>query len=250
MHRDLKIMRRSNYRLVEIFYFPITTIIIWGLFAVFAREFAAEAGLMILVVNVFWNFALVSQSSTNQMMNVDVWSGSIKQILTSGVTGMEYLVARILSAIIAGVGVLAVMMAMAYGFGFTAIVSNAWLMIYLSLATLVASIGLAALVATVFVYLGREYGFVAWTAIQAFVLLSAPFYPVSVFPGALQEVSKAMPFTNIFEGIRMFVSQGFISQGLLFWSIVIAAIYLVVALPLYQLAFERARRVGILVRMG
>ncbi|MBC7189072.1 hypothetical protein H5U35_02495, partial [Candidatus Aerophobetes bacterium] len=84
--RDFVIFTRSQWRLVEFFYFPITTVIIWGFFALFAREFAKEAGLMILLVSVFWSYSYICQSTINLQMNEDIWSGSLKQVLSSGIS--------------------------------------------------------------------------------------------------------------------------------------------------------------------
>ena len=90
VHRDLLIIRRSKWRLVEIFYFPITTIIIWGFFAIHSKSFYFEAGLLVLIVNIFLNFAFVAQSTVNMQMMQDSWSGSLKQLFLSGVSEVEY----------------------------------------------------------------------------------------------------------------------------------------------------------------
>lgn len=250
IYYDMLVFRNSKWKIAEFVYFPITTVIIWGLFSVFVRDLALEAGLMVLMVNIFWNFASLAQSNVNMQMNDDTWSGSLKQILITGITEFEYLFARIISSVILSVAIMLLMVGIAfYVFGLSIIVAKATEIFVLSSITLLTSLGLAILVAAMIIAAGREYSFLAWTALQAFVLLSAPFYPVSIFPEAVQAISWLMPFTNIFEGTRSLVSAGSISQAMTTNALLIAALYIVFSLFAYKYVFHRARKNGGLVRL-
>ena len=97
-YRDLLIIRRSKWRLVEIFYFPITTIVIWGLFALHSKALLIEAGVFVLIVNIFWNYALIAQSTVNMQLLEDSWSGSLKQLFLSGISEIDYVLARMFTS--------------------------------------------------------------------------------------------------------------------------------------------------------
>ena len=247
--RDLKIFRRSKWRLAEYFYFPITTIIIWGLFALFTRDFSAETGLMVLAVNVFWSFSYLAQSTVNMQMNEDMWSGSFPQVMASGFTPFEYLFARIVTATIVSVVIMVLMIATALAFGLAVLIEQGGLVTLLSGVTLLGSIGLSVLVAALILLFGREYSFLAWTILQVFVLLSAPLYPLDILPQPLQVVAWGMPFTSVFEGVRELTSVGRISSSVFINGAGIVFLYCLVSIPLYSLAFKKARRNGMLARM-
>src|SRR3989338_7589620 len=190
VYRDFLIMFRIKARVAESFYFPVTTIIIWGLFSTFVRDYAAEAGFVVLAMNVFWNFAYLAQSNTNIQIMEDSWSGSIRQILVSGITELEYLVSRLISSTIVSLIVMALMLAMSYYiFGLSVIASKFAIIIAFMLLTLMSSIALAGIIGAFMIMLGKEYGFLAWTSMQLFVVFSAPFYPVSIMPPLLQAVA-------------------------------------------------------------
>src|SRR3989344_2169245 len=121
IYADMMLLRNSKWRFVEYVYFPVTTIIIWGLFSVYARSFAAEACVVVLVVNVLWNFGQLAQQHVNMQINEDSWSGSIKQIFVSGVSDMEYITARIISSIITSLLILALLAAISV-FAFNTVV--------------------------------------------------------------------------------------------------------------------------------
>ena len=249
MFRDMKIFSRSKWRFMEFFYFPVTTIIIWGLFAIFAREFSAEAGLMVLAVNVFWSFSYLAQSTTNMQINEDHWSGSFRQVMSSGFTEFEYIFARIITSTVVSVIVMAVMLVVSYFFGLTIVFEKGWEVLVLSGITLFGSVALSILVAALIIFLGREYSFLAWTILQVFVLLSAPLYPLDILPEALQYVAYAMPFTSIFVGVRDLINTGSVSPSVYFSGIGVILVYFVVSIPLYYYSFRRAQRNGMLARM-
>jgi len=251
MYHDTLVFSRAKWRIAEMFYFPITTVIIWGLFSAYVRSFALEAGIIVLALNIFWNFAVVAQSNTNMQMMDDSWSGSIKQLFVSGIRESEYLFARILFTTILSVFLLGILLLMSYYlFGFEIIFTRFDITLYLSALTLVSSVALSVIIAAIIINAGKEYGFFSWTLLQIFILFSAPFYPVSVFPPFLQVFSRLMPYTATFESARSFALTGTVDMMLLAQGLVIALAYLFMSLPLYFYAFRRARKTGYLVRLG
>ncbi|MBI2136992.1 ABC transporter permease [Candidatus Woesearchaeota archaeon] len=245
-YRDLLIIRRSRWRLVEIFYFPLTAMLMWAFFASYSRSFAFEAGLLVLVISLFWNFAYVAQSTVNMQMMEDAWSGSLKQLFLSGVSEIEYVAARMFTATVVSVPVLVLMAAVAFFSGWD-FLRQFPVVAAISALTLLTSLALAVLITGLIVVLGRGYGFLAWTALQAFVLLSAPFFPREVFPGFLQFVSAVMPFTYIFEAARGLALGS--PVGLL-KPVIVAVAYFIFVWPIYVFCFRLARKNGNLVKLA
>ena len=249
MFRDFRIFRRSKWRFVQFFYFPITTVMIWGLFALFTRDFSPETGLMVLAVNVFWSFAYLAQSTTNMMVNEDHWSGSFRQVMSSGYTAFEYITARIISSTFIAVLVMVIMLVTAISFGLTILFEQPNLVFMLSAITLLGSIALSLIVASLILLFGREYSFLAWTILQIFILLSAPLYPVNILPEVLKYIAYVMPFTNVFVGVREMITTGAISPLVLITGSVVVVAYFLISIPMYHYAFKRAQKTGMLARM-
>ncbi|MBL7160824.1 MAG: ABC transporter permease [Candidatus Aenigmarchaeota archaeon] len=249
MFRDFKIITRCKFRLVELFYFPLTTILIWGLFSIFTRNISVETGIMVLAVNIFWSFAHLSQFTTNIQINQDFWSGSFRQVMASGFTRFEYMFARIVSSTVSSAAIMVYMLLIASIFGLTIFFEQPGMTLALSGITLIGSMALAITVTALILFLGREYAFLAWTLLEGFILLSAPVYPVDVFPEALQHLAQVMPFTNIFAGVREMISFGTLNPAFLVNGLVIAIAYLIISIPLYHFSFKRAKGNGTLSRM-
>jgi len=247
--RDFIIFFKSRWRVVEFFYFPVTGVIIWGLFALYTRDFARETGLMVLVVNIFWSFAYICQSTINLQMNEDIWSGSLKQVLVSGISETEYILARIISSIVISSIIMIIMFFVALFFGFS-IEGKLAEFFYLTLITLISSVALAIMIAAFIIFLGRDYAFLSWTILQLFILLSAPLFPVSILPLPLQIIAHFMPFTNIFVAVREMVRTGFVEESILTRALMVSLVYLFLSSPLYLFAFKRAKKTGKLANIG
>ena len=134
-------------------------------------------------MNVFWNFAYVGQSTVNIQLMDDSWNGSLKQMFLSGVSETEYIVARIVTSSIVSSVVLVFLLSIAYLFVGPDL-KSAPVIAVISLLTLVTSMAMGVLISSLIIVLGRGYGFLAWTALQAFILLSAPFFPERNVPGS------------------------------------------------------------------
>ncbi|HII72077.1 TPA: hypothetical protein HA265_04955, partial [Candidatus Woesearchaeota archaeon] len=119
----------------------------------------------------------------------------------------------------------------------------------LLVVTLLASLSLAILVSALLLVLGREYGFLAWSALQIFILLSAPFFPVEIFPKAIQYIAYVMPFTDVFAGARMLATTGAVDSSLIMKGLIIAICYIIISWPLYFLSFKRAKKTGLLAKL-
>lgn len=250
IRRDFLIFTRVKWRLAEILYFPVTTIVLWGLFARASPSGPSlEAALVILIGNVLWNFAQIAQTTSNLQIMEDIWSGSLKQVLLTGVTPLEYLLSRHVTAAVVSAAVGAVLLALAVPFGLP--LEGRWTPALAGFgATLVAALGLSGLVAGLILLLGREYGFLAWTAIQIFVLLSAPFFPAETFPPPISTLCEAMPFTDAFRIGRAVAAGRDPGAALAGKAFLVAAAYLAASLPFYAFCFRQARRSGRLARLA
>ncbi|MBU5537144.1 MAG: ABC transporter permease [Candidatus Aenigmatarchaeota archaeon] len=251
LYKDFLIFFRVKWRLAETFYFPITTILIWGLFSIFMEKFAFEAGLIVLIMNIFWNFAYVAQSTTNMSMLEDVWSGSFKQLFVSGITPTEFVIARLLFSSIISIFIILIMSLISYYvFDLSLITEKFGIFLILTLITMISSLALAVLIAALLFVFGKEYGFLAWTALQLFILLSAPFYTVDILPKPLQYISQLMPYTDVFESARNLITTSTVSFNLIVRGLVISISYLLISFPVYYFAFNLAKKNGNLVRLS
>lgn len=250
IYSDWLILKSNKGRIADVVYLPITTIIIYGMFVEFIKDKSLEAGLIVLIINILWQFAFLAQNHINMLINEDSWSGSFKQIMASGISGFEYLIARIFSSIMVSVIFIFITLIMSiYLFDIPIILTEWKIFSLIIIATLISSIALSVFVAGCIIALGREYSFLAWSMMQLFVMFSAPFFPVSIYPAFMQPIVMVMPFTNAFESARLLMS-GIGNFSVAINGLYISLLYLIISIPFYKYIFEKARKKGWLTRLG
>ncbi|OGI15155.1 hypothetical protein A3K63_03425 [Candidatus Micrarchaeota archaeon RBG_16_49_10] len=250
VERDFKIMMSLKWKLVETFFFPITSILIWGFFILWSREMAFQAGLILLAVNMFWGFSSRIQSGIDQQLMEDRWTETFRQISVSPMRPFEYLAGKIVIGLFfAIVSFAIVFLITTMFFDFTFFTQHSGYFILITLLTIVASIALSILVAAAITVLGNEYGFISWTAMQGIMLFSAPFFPLTIYPPILQALASIFPYTWIFESIRALSFTGVAPTAMLVKALLLSVAYLIASIPLYNKAYEKARMNGRLVKI-
>ncbi len=248
LSRDILTFVKTKERLVEVLFYPITTTLIWGMFANYFSDISLETSMMLLATNVFWTFSYLSQSAANLQINVDVWSRSLNQLLVSGINEVEYIIARLIFSAAASTVILGLMMFIVSFFGFRFPALGPFVL--LVLVTLLASMALSVLIFALFIMLGKEYAFLSWTFLQLIILLSAPFFPIEIYPVPIQYISKILPHTYVFNAVKTMAQTGRVPLNQVYLGLGISVAFLIVVFPFYLWVFKRARKKGQLVRLG
>jgi len=249
MKNDLRVLKKVKLRMLEITYFPLTTLVMWGLFALQSKQYAFQAGLIVLVVNLFWSFTQLAQQEANMFMMEDLWTLNIRHYFIAGITEFEYIIAKLTMSTLVATMVAVVLVTVAQWFG-APLFQNLPHVIGLAGIALLGSLALALFIAGSVLMLGREYAFLCWSSLSLFIFLSAPFYSPSILPAAVRWITEIMPFTYVFEGARAIATSTAIPQGMLLHAALIAGAYFVLAWPYYWWAFNRARKSGMLARIA
>ena len=90
----------------------------------------------------------------------------------------------------------------------------------------------------------------AWATVFGFAPISGIYYPISTLPGWLQPVAWLTPAAYVFEGMRAVMYEGVFRWDLLAGALIVDAVYIVVGIVLFFVAFRWARREGKLLQQG
>jgi len=246
---DITTVIRVKWRFLELTYFPLSSILIWGLFAIQSRAYAAEAGLIVLVVNLFWSFSQLAQQQANILVMEDLWSFSIKHILIAGVSETEYIIAKLITSTSAAIIITSFLLLIANAFG-APLLANLGTVAAIAGIALLGSVSLAILISGTIIMLGKEYGFLSWSMLQVFVFLSAPFFSPDIFPVPIRWITEIMPFTYVFQSARAIATNVPVQNSTLLHALSAVIAYFIFAWPYYYYSFRRARKTGMLAKMS
>lgn len=252
--RYLYLYKRSAPRLMEIFYWPLLDLLLWGFITLYLAKYKQALPnfvAFLLGALILWDILFRSQQGISVSFLEDVWSRNFLNLFASPLRPGEYLVSLMIMSVFKIVIAGAVMSFLAwlfYSFNFF-LIGVSLVPFILSLVMLGWAIGIATM--SFILRFGQEAEILAWGIGLLFQPVSAVFYPVSVLPGFLRVIAKAVPASYVFEGMRTVISAGgrfpLRQLGL---SLALSASYLVASLFLFYFTFQTVRKKGLLTRIG
>jgi ABC-2 type transport system permease protein len=210
--RDYYVLRRSAPRMLEIVYWPLVEVLIWGYVSVFLQANRVPTILAVLLGGtLLWQVLYRSQETVTVTFLEDIWSRNLLNVFTSPLTTSEYLAGVIvfgLLKLVVGTAVMAVLAFVLYGFGLLRMGPELVPFVFL---LLVMGWSLATITIGIILRFGQSAEIVAWAMAFAFQPFAAVFYPVAVLPAGMQVVARLVPASYIFEGMRaVLAGQGVI----------------------------------------
>lgn len=253
VYRHLALYRRSWPRLLELAYWPVLQMCIWGFvseFMVRSSGWAAAASGVLIGAVLLWEVCLRSQMGFAISFLEEVWSRNLGNLFVTPIRPWELVVGLIsMSVLRMAAGIIpAILLAWAlYAFAITdmGFVVIAFFVLLMAMGWAVA----LAVTAMVLRY-GAGAEALAWSVLFGLAPLSAVFYPVSILPAWLQPVALAIPATHVFEGMRAALLEGRLASGHLLAAAALDVVWLALASWLFASVFRLARRQGLLLNVG
>ena len=251
--RHIYLYKRSMPRIMDIFYWPILELLLWGFISLYLDKFDL-AGLSVVTVLlgavIFWDLLSQSQRAVSVGFLEEVWERNFLNIFIAPVTVMEFLTSMIMLGFVRIVLVGGIMSILAFAFyHFNIFVFGFYLIPFL--ASLLFFGWILGLLTTAIIL---RYGTSAQVLAFGFIIMIQPFtavfYPVSALPQTVQYISYLLPSTYVFEGMRAVIATGTLPINYLLLSVLTNLIYLGLVLWFFYASFARIKRQGRLLRLN
>jgi ABC-2 type transport system permease protein len=254
LYRHLALYRRSWPRLLELAYWPVLQMCIWGFTARFLMARignpAALAGATLLGGVLLWEVALRSQMGVALSFLEEMWSRNLGHIFVSPMRPWELVTAMIVMSMIrmlAGIVPAIAVAWLLYAYNLFAL-GPVLVLFFVNLMIMGWAVALA--VVSLILRHGAGAEALAWSVLFGLTPFSAVFYPISVLPRALQPVALALPSAHVFEGMRAIILTGIIRWDHLAAAFALNAVWLAGAAVLFARQFRQARLRGALISIG
>jgi ABC-2 type transport system permease protein len=254
MYRHLALYRRSWPRLLELAYWPVLQMCIWGFTASYlaarmGNPVAVAAGALLGGV-LLWEVALRSQMGVAISFLEELWSRNLGHVFVSPLRPWELVAALIgMSMVRMVAGVLpAILLAWAlYAFDLFAL-GPILVLFFANLMVMGWWVALG--VVSLILRHGAGAEALAWSVLFGLTPFSAVFYPVSVLPVALRPLALAMPSAHVFEGMRAVLLQGEMRWDHMAWAVGLNIAWTAAAALVFARQFRAARVRGALLNIG
>lgn len=250
--RHLYLYKRSLPRLMEVFYWPVLDLAVWGFVSVYLSRHESVPHFVTFFIGalILWDILFRSQQGISVSFLEDVWSRNLLNIFVSPLSASEYIVSLLFLSVIKLLLTSAVMVTLAWllysfnifvlGFTLVPLVAN--------LVVMGWSIGI--ITTALILRFGQEAEVLAWGIALLFQPVSAVFYPVSVLPGPLQAVASIIPAAHVFEGMRQVFSGGAFPTRELLSATALNGAYIAASVAFFSWNFRVVKRKGLLAKVG
>jgi ABC-2 type transport system permease protein len=262
VYRHLALYRRSWPRLLELMYWPVLQMLVWGFVTSYvggnigaamgggAAGAAGVAAGVLLGGVLLWEVALRSQMGFSISFLEEIWSRNLGHIFVSPLRPRELVaglacmsVVRVLVGVLPAVGLASLL----YHFG---LFSMGPIVVAFIAALLLMGWAVALGVVSLILRYGAGAEALAWSILMGITPIAAVFYPVAVLPAWLQPVSLALPASHVFEGMRAALLEGRVAWDHLAAAFALDAFWLAAMAWVFLRQFRAARIKGALLNIG
>lgn len=234
------LFRKSVEKISEVFYWTLIDVLLWGLTAKYF-ESDPQSNVLKLILSgiIFWGFVQRSQFEVNINILEELWNKNLINLFVSPITFWEWIsgilsisVFKVFLNFLAGtIIILLVYRINIFDFGLY-IIPFAFL---LTLSGWIVSFFIGALLLTY----GTKIQSFGWSIIFLFAPFSGIYYPIETLPIWAQTLSKFIPMSYIFDGIRKVVETNNFDIRNIVMCVLISFVYLVIGMYLLRKSFNR-----------
>jgi len=252
--RYLFLYTRTPMRLVELVFWPLVDLVVWGNLTIFIQANSNEkfAGFILFLLGamILWDVLFRAQQGVAISFLEDVWTRNLLNVFVAPVRTVEYLSATFFVGFLR-ILVTCVVMSLVSWFGYAFnIFQLQWWLIPFFISLMVFGWSLGMISTALILRWGQAAESLAW-AVPFFIQpVVAVFYPVDKMPAWTQPIAWCFPATPIFEGMREVMKTGTMNWNLLWLSAGLNLIFLIVAGVLFYWILNLTRKRGLLTKFA
>jgi ABC-2 type transport system permease protein len=249
--RQFYLYRGSVARAVPLFAWVAIDMMLWGFMTKFLGSITQSRYQFVpalLGAVLFWDFmSRVMQGVTISFFE-DVWSRNFLNIFASPITVPEYIGGLMVSSVATSlIGVVVMVIIATFAFGLSLAVYGAMLIPFVLVLLLFGmALGIAAV--AMVLRLGPAAEWFVWPIPALLSPFAAVYYPIATLPAWMRWISRLLPPSYVFEGMRAVVAGQRFDAGMLAISLAMSAGYILVAYWVFLFVFRYAVRTGLIAR--
>ncbi len=251
--RQLYLYRRSLPRLLEVFYWPLVDLLLWGFVSLYLQRTSQDIPVFVvyfLGALILWDILFRAQQGISVSFLEDMWARNLINIFASPIRIHEYVAGLIVISILKVVIAFLVMSTLAWLFYSFYIFKLGLSLIPLVLNLMAMGWAVGIFTIALILRFGQEAEVLAWAVAFVFMPFSAVFYPVDTLPPFLQGVAAFIPSAHVFEGMRLLIDSGRFPAGHILRAALLNIVFLALSVMVFPRVYAISLRRGILPKIG
>lgn len=253
MMRHLYLLLGSWPRMLELTFWPVAQMILWGLISQFFAghsSWVAQAAGVLLGAVLLWDVLTRNELGVAIAFMEEMWSRNLGHLFVSPLRPLEFVAGLMgmgLVRLLFGALPAALLAIVLYGYSIFDM-GLPLVAFFVNLMIMGWALGLAVAALLLRAGLGAEG--IAWYAVFAIAPLSAVYYPASILPEWILPVSLALPSTHVFEGMRAVMFEGVFRADLMLNAAGLNAVYIALGVGAFLWSARVARERGQILTIG
>jgi ABC-2 type transport system permease protein len=252
LERQLFLYRRSMIRMLEVVYWPVMDLLVWGFVSVYVgrvRGGGAQAVAFFIGGMILWDLFFRAQQAISVSFLEDIWTRNLINVFVSPISTGEFIAAMLLLGVMKVIVTAALLSGLAYALYAFNLFQYGLALVPFVANLLLSAWGIGIITIAMILRWGQGAETLAWAIPFLFTPFSAVFYPVSVLPAALRPIAWALPPTHSFEGMRAVLSGGTFPWDRVGWGLAENAVLLAASAMIFSWVMYIARDRGLLLRI-
>lgn len=238
---------KGPHQLVDLFYWPLVDILLWGLTSLWIRQqsHVPLLPLMLMTALIFWQVAWRGSIDISVNLLQEFWNRNLVNLFSTPLKISEWVggvlllcVCKLFITVFFG----AFLVYLLYSLNVFLV---GWAFIPFVALLLMFGWFLGFTAAGVIIYWGKQMEMLAWMIAFIFAPFSAVFYPVAVLPPWAQMIAWSLPTTYVFEGMRSLLAGGTFPIDYFFKSLALNCLFLFLSLTFFKVMFNKSREKGL-----
>ena len=251
--RHFYLITRSFPRILDLIYWPSIQITLWGFISNFFASYSTyynNAVGVILTCAILYDFLFRTSIGFNMLFLEEIWSRNFTNLFIAPIKIGEIIISLVITALIrALIGLVPAIILTSPLFGISLFDLGIYLFI-LFLSLYIFGITLGILVSAGLLRYGPSFENIAWSTMFLLAPFGCIYYPVEILPEVFQKIAYSLPLVYIFEEARNILINQSINLENLITAIIFNIFYLIIAISLFYLSFNKARKKGTLINIG
>lgn len=249
--RQFYLIRGNLSRVLPLFVWVGVDIVLWGFITRYLNTVSSPGFNFVptlLGAVLLWDFLIRVMQGVTTAFFEDVWSRNLLHIFAAPLSNAEYVSGLVISSTVTSVVGLLVMVILAtIVFGLSLFRYGIMIVPFL-LVLFMFGIALGILGSGAVVRLGPSAEWFIWPIPAIISPFVGVFYPLSILPQWMRFISRVLPPSYVFEGMRTIIAGGSISGLVLLSGFCLSVLYILLAYWLFARVCQHAVRTGLIAR--
>lgn len=242
---------RSIDRLLDVFYWPLIGMLIWGFTTYYLSNLVKDSFIISVLLGgaILWTFFSRAQGDIGIYILEDFWSRNLTNLFASPMTNFELIASTAIFGFFRSIISFLFLIAVAYFmYSFNILAIGAVYVAVFAIGLMLFGWVIGIFVTALIFRYGTRFQMFAWTIPWLIQPFSAVFYPLNSLPIWLQKISLLIPTTYLFEGMRTTLMNNALDWKSIAFSFVLNIFLFFVVYIFFERSMYIAKKKGMLTK--